>query len=172
VEVNNICVVEKKSLNKSVKESELGEEERKDKDLEEKLEKKKRSKIEKILATEYIIKFLKSIRVVLYILAILVALLAVIQKCNAWGALTFIASIIASFRGCKFSNLKWYNLVIMLILILEYLTALSNLSKLNSPSVIPIPFDQRGITPPIDVPFYQKYGDVFVETNEIGESKS
>jgi hypothetical protein len=124
-----------------------------------------------MLATEYVIKFMKSTRIIIYILAILVALLAVIQKCNVWGLLIFIASIIASLRGCKFSNLKWYNLVIIFIIILEYFTALSNISKLNSPNVIPTPFNQRGIVPPINVPFYHKYGDIFVETNKNGESK-
>lgn len=98
----------------------------------------------------------------------MISLLSIVQKCNIWGLLILIATIIASFRNCTFSNLKWYGLCLAIILVLEYASALANLSPSNSPSVFPTPFNDRGIERPLSVPIYREFGSPLTELVKSG----
>mmetsp|Transcript_11145 Transcript_11145/g.12553 ORF Transcript_11145/g.12553 Transcript_11145/m.12553 type:complete len:213 (+) Transcript_11145:2328-2966(+) len=64
--------------------------------------------------------------------------------------------------------MKWYCAFMSLVLILEYCSALANLSYLNSPSVFPAPFDDRGVDPPIQVPLYSYLKSPFTEVVKSG----
>ena len=79
-----------------------------------------------------------------------------------------IATIITSFRTCTFSNLKWYGLILAIILVLEYASALANFSPSNSPSVFPTPFNDRGIDRPLSVPIYREFGSPLTELVKEG----
>jgi hypothetical protein len=133
-------------------------------------EKAKTGIISSILATKYIIGFYKALRVIIYTVCILVALIAVIRKCNVWSILILFTVMITSYRGCAYHNLKWFNMMIIIFIVLQYLLALMNLSHLNSPSVFPEPFNDISKKPPILIPIYQHLGKIFTEKFVIDET--
>jgi hypothetical protein len=131
-------------------------------------EAEKKKKVKSILAMDYSLRICKGIRIFLYMLIILIALLAVVQKSNIFAVLILFAAIVTSFKGCNYYNLKWFSLFMLFIMMIEYLSALSNLSTINSPSVFPSPFDDRGVERPIKVPFYRELGDPITELVKSG----
>ena len=122
-------------------------------------EKEKKDGVKSLLKMEYLLFIAKTFRVIIFVTALLISLFAVVQKSNIWGGMILIAVIFTSFRKCNYNNIKWFGLAYCVIFLLEYASALANLSQLNSPSVFPSPFNDRGIERPLNVPLFREFGD-------------
>jgi hypothetical protein len=147
---------------------EIDEEANEEKLLKEKFENLKKQGVKRIISMEYSLSLWKAIRIISYVLAILIALLSVLNKSNVWGGLLIIATATLSFRKFNYRNLKWYSLVVCLLIGLQFASSFANFSPSNSPSVFPTPFNDRGIQRPISTPIYREFGNPITEPVNVG----
>ena len=173
-EKDNILYVDSQDLNEaSVNHTKYDlVDDNKYKDTEEKLQKEfdieKTNRIKDVIKLNVFVRICKGFRVFLYTIIILLTMLAAIKKSNLFSIIMMIAVIFMTFGKLTYFNLKWFSLFIMLSLFIQYLSALANLSPWNSPSAIPIPFNNITMKSPIGVPFYKELKKPFTkyETQE------
>lgn len=115
-----------------------------------------------MLSLKYKYGFMKGAGVILLTLIILMILCSIIFNCNAVSLVLFLNICFLCVKPLSFASLIYINLVMMVILILQYGMALSNLSYRNSPMGFPDPYndtlrvDRIGIPWYINVPFFNE----------------
>mmetsp|Transcript_30668 Transcript_30668/g.30183 ORF Transcript_30668/g.30183 Transcript_30668/m.30183 type:complete len:110 (-) Transcript_30668:413-742(-) len=78
---------------------------------EELFEKEKEKKVKAILSMEYRLFLTKTIRVIIFVAVILMAMLSSFYKSNVWGILVLFFAALVSLLDLKFKNLKWFTIV-------------------------------------------------------------
>ena len=131
--------------------------------LQKEFDSKRTNRIRDVIKLNVLVRIYKGFRVFLYTIIILLSMLAAIDKCNLFSIIMMIAVIFMTFGKLTYFNLKWFSLFIMFVLFIQYISALANLSPWNSPSAIPIPFNNTTMKSPIGVPLYKELKKPFTK---------
>jgi hypothetical protein len=125
-----------------------------------KINAEKEKKVRSILNIKYIYSFLRLLKTVIFLLLILITVVGISFKGNLYSILSLIALVPLIFRRMSYKAIKEFNWFLLILSILEYWVALSNLSSENSPMSFPVPFNHTKLPyqpPPIPIPWYTKF---------------
>lgn len=62
-------------------------------------DRQKKAEVKRVLTLEYKLCIYKSLRILLYVITMIVAFLAIVEKCNIWGGMLLAVTALASFKG-------------------------------------------------------------------------
>ena len=97
--------------------------------------------IRKMMNAKYIYNLLKMLRIIMLLCLIMITVIGVSFKGNLYSIFSLMALVPLVFKELSYNSIKQYNCFLILLSILEYVIALTNISAENSPMEYPIPFN-------------------------------
>jgi len=107
-----------------------------------------------MLNLKYKFGFMKGASTLLMTLIILLLVFGIVFNCNVMSVVIFLSIAFLLFKDLSYKSLLAINMVIVVVLIVQYGIAITNLGPKNSPMHFPVPFDDISKLRRIGIPWY------------------
>ena len=103
---------------------------------------------------------MKAAASVLYTIILILLMFFIIFNCNALSLILFLSIAFTCYKNFSYTSLIYINMILVVVYIIQYGMALSNLSSKNSPMTFPDPFTEYEYLKDLTIPWY-KHIDFF-----------